>query len=454
MPPPRLSNASDAPGPPARSIRPPPLPTTEPPLPNPRRDPPPMTLSPDSSAPSRRPFGRAARRVLLATAATAVLIVLGGFLILAVWQPSAEPQLQGRPLRSWIRDLATGTAPQRQAAEQAVRQTPEAFTGWLLAALRQEKPASHRLFEKVAPHLPPRLRAAWYRRLRPEFTRIDQTGAALALGIMGRATPEVLQALTDAARSGDDRLGPAAVQALNRLGPEGARRILACLPDLPDTLRIQAVGAIDPAGLDPDSVVPRLFRQADREGRTDFLVAYGRLLGGMGPDAVEPAFQALATLREVRRKKLLPMLKAALERDPRFLARWAEAWSEQEASIRALALRALAGLPTNGIRRALAFAKGVGDPDPAVRQAAIDGLSGLGLAGRRAVGPLVDLLDSPDPALRRDAALALAALGTVAAEAAPRLETLARTDPDPAVRQAAEAALRQLRPSPRAAPAS
>lgn len=391
---------------------------------------------------------RATRRGFLAVAATAVVILLVGLLCLLMWRPPAEPQLQGRPARSWLRDLAAGTAVQRTAAEEALRQAPRELTGWLLAALRQEKSTFQRLFEKVGPHMPPRLRAAWYRRLRPEFTRIDQAGAALALGLMGQPRPDMLQALTEAVRSGDARLSSAAVQALSRLGPAGSHRLLACLPELPDMVRIQAVGAINPAGLDPAGAVPLLLRQANREGRTDFLIAYGRALAALGPEAVEPTFRELAMLRQARRNKLLPLLRAALERDPRFLARWAEAWPKQAPEVCALALQALIGLPTNGIRRALAFARGVADPDPAVRQAAIQGLGRVGPAGRRAVDQLAGLLGSSEAGIRRDAALALAALGTVAAEAAPRLELMARNDPDPAVRQAAETALRRLR-SPR-----
>ncbi len=82
------------------------------------------------------------------------------------------------------------------------------------------------------------------------------------------------------------------------------------------------------------------------------------------------------------------------------------------------------------------------DPFPMVRASALVGLAAIG--DRRAVNLAIARLADEVPAVRAEAVLALAELG--GPQIRPPLEALRRTEPDPQVQQALEAALAKLAP--------
>lgn len=300
---------------------------------------------------------------------------------------------------------------------------------------------------------------ALLRASRDESPKI-RASAAQSLGFLEnmRALPELTRALTDQ----DSWVRYYAARSLGRIGSPEAIDALACIvhSDPANQVRIAAADALGSIG--GARVVSVLAPLVDSEDR-DVARAGLKALGAVGhPDAIHPILEALQSPDPARRSDAVTALTArqdeaavqALERtaaedaDPGVsetaivqLAVIATPLSV-EALIRLAAARhlrdaaigALARLNPAHIDR---LASALNHPDAEVRRAVVEAVSRM--KHPRASELLGRALEDEAPAVRLAAVFALKRMGSRTAER--RMSHMVRSDPDPAVRKAAEQSL-------------
>ncbi len=280
--------------------------------------------------------------------------------------------------------------------------------------------------------------------------------AVRSLGLHGY--PEALEDLAElVAADPATQVRVAAVEALGRIGGSRAVAVLAPLVEMScgEDLTRSAIAALGAIG-HPDALPPLLgvLRSPDSNRRIDALRALGDR-GGEGavdamqwvaaadqdPNVVQAAIDALAHLCTEEAIAALIELTA----DPRRTTACTIALAQGHGS------RAGTGAPplqpaSCNIRVSVEeqiywIGRGLRHPNAGVRCAVVDVLTRL--KHPRASELLIAALDDADSSVRLQTARALGHLGNRYAE--PKIAVLARTDPDPAVRRAAQKVLQNNR---------
>lgn len=270
--------------------------------------------------------------------------------------------------------------------------------------------------------------------------------AARSLGLHGY--PEALEDLAElVATDPATQVRVAAVEGLGRIGGARAVALLAPLAEMSDgqeDLARAAIAALGTIG-HPDAAAPLLgvLRSPDSNRRIDALRALGNR-GGEGvvdamqwvaaadqdPNVVQAAIDALAHLSTEEAISALIELTA----DPR------------RVTACTIALTRGTNPTQSGVRVSLEekihwIGRGLSHPNAGVRCAVVDVLTRL--KHPRASELLIAALDDSDSSVRLQTARALGHLGNRYAE--PKIAALARTDPDPAVRRAAQKVMQNNR---------
>jgi HEAT repeat protein len=232
----------------------------------------------------------------------------------------------------------------------------------------------------------------------------------------------------------------AAIEVLGRLDANGARATLEPLTQAaePDIARA-AIRALAQAGDDSaTAIVERLLRADEPWRRVEAVTALG-LRGGRGVASTLQWVAAADADRDVVRAAIAALVALGTRETADAVAATSALVALcAEPSCREACVAALAGFPS---RRIADVAKGLQHPSAPVRCAAIEALSRMKRPD--ASRALERALDDPMPEVRATAINELRRLGSRAA--AKKLLTLARSDPDRDVRQAAILAAAQQR---------
>jgi HEAT repeat protein len=254
-----------------------------------------------------------------------------------------------------------------------------------------------------------------------------------ARSIGRHAYPDALNALARLAQ-GDPghHVRAAAMEALGRIGGPRAVAILAPLAEAEE--RDLARAALSALGLvgHPDAMPPLLagLRSADRERRLDALHALGNR-GGVGAAGALQWVAAADSDGIVAQAAIDALARLATPEAIAALIALTADTGRREACI-----AALANLSETQIEL---VAQGLEHPQPFVRRSVIEALARMKRS--RASDQIINVLNDKDPAVRQTAAVALRRLGSPRAER--RLASLAHSDPDVAVRRAAQLALQK-----------
>ncbi len=285
----------------------------------------------------------------------------------------------------------------------------------------------------------------------------------------------------------DDPSGPvryAAILNLSLVGPDAPRSadILPLLvrraDDPAEMVRGAAAAAIQPYGDRAAPALPALMKwfknhpDAYRVSRRVF----GDAIGGMGAaaaPAVPMLVEASKSPKPWVREEAIHALGLIGPKVEGVMPALREAMNDPEDNVRDAAKEALTPPVGSEIPELI---EALRSPDPSVVRAAVDAIRGhgaqaapatealiarlgdnkgdidrpilwlLGEIGEPAIPALIEALGHENPAVRRGAAELLGSFGKPAADAADRLATLHRTDPDPDVRRRAALALASTRP--------
>jgi len=259
----------------------------------------------------------------------------------------------------------------------------------------------------------------------------------------------------------------AALEALGRIGDPSARaEILSATRDPDPAVRGAALGGVTLGALvDPVDRSPLLIRLADDDALDLQLRAQAiQAMDGLGDPA---AVAFLLRILEHGPRMTMPLpsanppqreVMALRYRQARDLRGWAakalgdrreraaiplllrSAEDADDFFLRFLSVQAL--IPFRAPETFPVLERRLEDPFPPVRASALVALAAIG--DRRAVDPAIARLVDEVPAVRAQAVLSLAELGDPRVR--PRLEALRRTEADPQVQQALEAALTKLAP--------
>jgi len=172
-------------------------------------------------------------------------------------------------------------------------------------------------------------------------------------------------------------------------------------------------------------------------------VAAGRAIVADGPQALAAALDAVCQVtaadgQPVIAPQVLQALTAAASDSAAALG---EALSADKVNVRIAAAMVLRQLGTKARPALDALAKAASDENRWVRWSAAEAIGSVGPDAVSVVDRLLPLLDHEDRFTRRRVATALGRIGPAAVGAAPRLAKAQKEDHDPAVRQAAAAAL-------------
>jgi len=193
----------------------------------------------------------------------------------------------------------------------------------------------------------------------------------------------------------------------------------------------------------PQETLPVLIEKLRSGASFEERVAAGRAIIADGPQALAAALDAVcqvtaADAQPVIAPQVLQALRAAASDNAAALG---EALSADKVNVRIAAAMVLRQLGTKARPALDALAKAAGDENRWVRWSAAEAIGGVGPDAASVVDRLLPLLDHEDRFTRRRVATALGRIGPAAASAAQRLDKAQKEDPDPAVRQAAAAAL-------------
>jgi HEAT repeat protein len=255
--------------------------------------------------------------------------------------------------------------------------------------------------------------------------------AARSLG--RHASPEALPALARAAQSDEaHHVRASAIEALGRIG--GPRAVAVLAPLAADEDRDIARAALAGLGMvsHPDALPPLLaaLRSPQPERQLDAV----RALAERGGAGAAGALQWVATAdanEEVARAAIEALARLATPEAIAALVSLTANEARREACIAALA--------QVGEEHAEQVAHGLSHPQPAVRRAVVEALARM--KRPYASELLATALDDPEGSVRLAAVQALDRLGSRRAER--QLATLAHSDPDLAVRRAAQLALQR-----------
>ncbi len=279
-----------------------------------------------------------------------------------------------------------------------------------------------------------------------------------ALPRVGGMTEGPLAALlVDGALSDDAEIRHAAINGL--LGNRPASR--AAVPPLSKALlsdslprRQRAALALGRMGAEAKPAIPALIECARREPQEP---AYGDALAAIGPPAIQPLVDQIATkgtpaehewifkaLRGMGAPAVGPLTVALASPNPAVRAGAASAFTgmsisapptikalvalvgDKEPTVRAAALRAVGGIRSEQANVLPKVEAALADPSPQVRQAAAAALAAMGAVGKLGVDGLLELLKDPDVTTQRNTLQSIGGLGTGAAKAVPAL--IARLD--------------------------
>ncbi len=245
--------------------------------------------------------------------------------------------------------------------------------------------------------------------------------ATWALGEMGGSAGSALPSLIEALDDPVPWLRADAARVIGRLAPASNAAVQAltrALDDADQDVRAEAALALGSHGRLAEAALPVLSALEDSAVR---------------PAAVEAAEAIERDLAEWR-------LRPAADNLPALISAAVKARGDTELLPVADALTQLGAQAVPEILATLPDLRG----ELAPRVNLLIVLRNLGPAANEAVPALTATLADPEPILRRLACEALAAVGAGAAQALARIKGLAR-DPDRSVRQAAEAALAEIR---------
>jgi HEAT repeat protein len=298
--------------------------------------------------------------------------------------------------------------------------------------------------------------------LEQETPRV-RAAAALAFAQVesARALPYLLKAL-------DDPTSWVRYFAARSIGQHGYTESLNALVQLAqtDAARQVRIAAVDALGQIGGARAAAVLAGLAETTEMDLMSAAVDALGHIGhPDALPPLVEALRSTEQGRRIKAIAALGKRGGEGVAEMLQWVAAAADGEQAVSQAAIEALARLATPeaiqslvtltadaarreasigalvhlGERHLDLIGQGIHHAQASVRRAVIDALGRM--KQPRASELLMEALDDREESVRLAAVTALTHLGSRSAEK--RLVVLARTDPDAAVRRAAQRALQR-----------
>jgi HEAT repeat protein len=282
-----------------------------------------------------------------------------------------------------------------------------------------------------------------------------RAAALVALSRVGVAPEAAVPLLVEGALHDDAEVRHAAINGLlgNRAITEKAvPALIAALrsDSLPRRQRVALV--LGRMGATAKPAVPALIESARREPQEP---AYGDALSQIGPPAIQPLVEQIATkgtaaehewifkaLRGMGTPAVGPLTAALASPNPAVRAGAASAFTgmsvtsppaikalvalvgDKDPAVRAAALRAVAGIRSEQSNVLPKVEAALGDPNPQVRQAAAAALAAMGAVAKLGVDGLLELLKDPDVTTQRNTLQSIGSLGAGAAKAVPTLISL------------------------------
>ncbi|MBW8883678.1 MAG: hypothetical protein JF612_02645, partial [Planctomycetia bacterium] len=241
----------------------------------------------------------------------------------------------------------------------------------------------------------------------------------------------------------------AAVFLLGVFDPNDSQQVSAfawLLDDMDRMVRARALDAVKQCShADQLATLPRLtaLLDAKREDRADNRVAIARLCGSLKHEAADslPALKTAAAGdpdAKVRSAALAAIVQVAEPQDA--VTPLTKGLADKDAAVRLVAAARLRQLGSTAAPAAKQLATLLADEKSDVAEAAAEALIRIGAA---AVDSAAGQLSSKSASARKLALICLARIGPAAKSTLPQIEKL-KQDPDPQVRQLANAALKQF----------
>jgi HEAT repeat protein len=251
--------------------------------------------------------------------------------------------------------------------------------------------------------------------LKDEHTGV-RASAAEALGDLGATDPQTLQALREALKDEHTGVRASAAEALGDLGatdPQTLQALREVLRDKDPVVRISAARALEHLGVaGPETLqaLREVLRDKDPVVRISTALALGRL-GVADPEALQALREALRDEDPVVRMSTALALGHLGVADPEALQALREALRDKDPGVRISAARALGYLGVADPQTLQALRETLKDEYTEVRASAAEALGDLGATDPQTLQALREALRDEDPVVRMSTALALGHLG-------------------------------------------
>jgi len=275
-----------------------------------------------------------------------------------------------------------------------------------------------------------------------------RSNAALSLGKLGQASPDVIAALVTALHDADGILCSIAARSLAHLGqasPEATAALFTALHNADADIRSSATESLGYLGQASPEVIAALLttlHDADARVRSTAAESLGHL-GQLSPEAIAALLTALHDPEAYVRITAAASLGHLGQLSPEAIAALIAALHDPNAYVRFSAAESLGHLGQLSPEAIAALLTALHDADAYVRSAAAESLGHLGQTSPEALAALIAALHDSNADVRISAAESLGHLGQLSPEAITALLT-ALHDADPSVRFSAARSLGHL----------
>lgn len=397
----------------------------------------------DPPAPARDAAPRRPAFWLAVIGAVAVPLLLA--VLLFRWQ-AHQQTTGGRTALEWSQQLLSVQPAERQAAEAALRTLGTNAVPPLARALLQPEPRWQTLGQRLARRAPNTWRQWLYQNWLEPDPNTARMAAARGLAVLGPVAASALPQLVAGLGSPNPTIAWQASQAVVGCGTDAVPLLIPVLATGEPAARLQAAWALGQIGPRASPAVPALVAALDTTNRslrysamqaltriwTNPAASFSNVFLTLRGPAREAAAE-VGTHQTFPPRTLQPGLVEML-RDP-------------VPSTRLVAVRTLGELTFWTREAFVGMQRASADAHPEVRALATTVLTGADARPRTPPWVLAEVLADPAGEFRVEAAQALGRLGSAAAPVVGTLEA-ALTDPNPAVRAAARAALASVTNAP------
>ncbi len=335
-----------------------------------------------------------------------------------------EARFQGRPLSAWANDLGSGEADVRQRAQAALERSPEGLA--FLSRRIEARPSAVRRFgQRVGSYLPEPLKRPFRRAFDPSRFLLEKHLAAQALQSLGTNAAPAVPALAKMLRDSNVLLASTAGVTLGRIGPAALPVLTDALSDADFNVRSSACAALGQLNTNAASAAPALCAILEHE--TGPIVSYAAMTLAQIRGPAVPAVQPLLSSTNAATRRWAAQVLGNIGSDAsEAIPRLAQSAKDPDFQVRWRVVEALGKINFSSRPAAEALFEALSDEEASVRAVAIGGLVNRPGMVRRNMPQVVGRLQDPSPLVRSHAAQALGRCGEAATNSLPALQELAR----------------------------